>query len=83
MNARYGFARALDRAKFPLDSASEYKNLLKMYPTYTPGHLELANLYSQKLQRADLARPHYQRVLALKPTHAQAPVIREWLQAHP
>ena len=83
MNARYGFARALDRAKYPLDSASEYQNLLKMYPTYTPGHLELANLYSQKLQRADLARPHYQRVLALKPTHAQAPVIREWLQAHP
>ena len=83
MNARYGFARALDRAKYPLDSASEYKNLLKMYPTYTPGHLELANLYSQQLQQADLARTHYQRVLALKPTHAQASVIREWLQAHP
>ena len=83
MNARYGFARALDRAKFPLDSASEYQNLLKMYPTYTPGHLELANLYSQQLQRADLARTHYQRVLALKPTHAEASVIREWLQAHP
>ena len=83
MNARYGFARALDQAKFPLDSASEYQNLLKMYPTYTPGHLELANLYSQQLQRADLARTHYQRVLALKPTHAQASVIREWLQAHP
>ena len=83
MNTRYGFARALDRAKFPLDSASEYQNLLKMYPTYTPGHLELANLYSQQLQRADLARTHYQRVLVLKPTHVQASVIREWLQAHP
>ena len=83
MNTRYGFARALDRAKYPLDSASEYTNLLKMYPTYTPGHLELANLYSQQLQRADLARTHYQRVLVLKPTHAQASVIREWLQAHP
>ena len=83
MNARYGFARALDRAKFPMDSANEYKSLLKMYPTYPPGHLELANLYSQQLQRDDLARPHYLRVLALKPTHAQAPVIREWLAAHP
>jgi len=83
MNARYGFARALDRAKYPLDSAGEYGNLLKMYPTYTPGHLELAILYSQQLQRVDLARTHYRRVLVLKPTHAQAPVIREWLQAHP
>ncbi len=83
MNARYGFARALDRAKYPLDSAGEYENLLKMYPTYTPGHLELANLYSQTLQRADLARTHYRRVLVLKPTHAQAPVIREWLAANP
>ena len=83
MNARYGFARALDRAKYPVDSATEYENLLKMYPTYTPGHLELANLYSQQLQRTDLARAHYLRVLALKPTHAQAPVIREWLAAHP
>ncbi len=83
MNARYGFARALNQAKYPLDAAGEYEKLLKMYPTYTPGHLELAILYSQKLQRADLARPHYRRVLALKPTHTQAPVIREWLAAHP
>ena len=40
----------------------------------------LANLYAQQLRQPKKAREHYERVLALRPSHPQADNIRSWLR---
>jgi len=46
-------------------------------------HLALANLCAQSLHDPAQARRHYQKVLELDPTNAQAADIRFWLAANP
>ena len=81
LTARYNFALALDKQKFPLDSANELEELLVTHPAYVPAHLQAGNLYAQQLKQADRARDHYRRVLQLEPGHAEATNIRRWRAA--
>lgn len=80
---RLNFALALDRAGFPVDAATEAERVLARYPQDTGAHLLLGNLYAQQLERPDLARTHYLRVIELDPRHPQSIVIRRWLADTP
>jgi tetratricopeptide (TPR) repeat protein len=82
-NARYNFALTLKQAGYPLDAAYQLEKLLAKKPTDAPGHLLLANLYSQQLGGPEMARPHYLKVLELEPQHPQATQIRYWLAENP
>ncbi|MBI4325291.1 MAG: tetratricopeptide repeat protein [Chloroflexi bacterium] len=82
-NARYQFGVALQQANYSEDAAHELQQLLADHPDETRAHFALANLCAQQLNRKDLARQHYRRVLELDPRHAQALQIRYWLAAHP
>jgi tetratricopeptide (TPR) repeat protein len=82
-DARYNFALTLKQAGYPLDAANELEKLLAKKSDDAAGHLLLANLYSQQLGGIELARPHYQKVLELKPQHPQATQIRYWLTENP
>jgi Flp pilus assembly protein TadD len=80
--ARFQFAMALRRANYPLDANNELKTLIEESPNETRAYLALGNLYSQILNKPDLAIQNYQRVLELSPQHPQAPQIRAWLAQH-
>ena len=82
-DARYNFALTLKQAGYPLDAANELEKLLSKKTDDAAAHLLLANLYSQQLGGTELARPHYQKVLELKPQHPQATQIRYWLTENP
>ncbi len=82
-NARYHFGVALLQANYPEDAAHELQKLLADQPGETRAHFALANLCARQLNRKDLARQHYRKVLELDPRHAQALHIRYWLAAHP
>jgi tetratricopeptide (TPR) repeat protein len=80
--ARYQFAMAVRRANYPLDAVNELKALIEEKPDEARAYLALGNLYSQVLNKTDLAITNYQRVLDLAPQHPQAPQIRQWLAQH-
>lgn len=82
-NARYNLAVALQRSRYPLDAADELARVTERQPDDPNAHLALATLYAGDLADATRARFHYQRVLDLKPDHAQAANIRRWLERHP
>jgi len=73
---------ALRRANYPLDAVNELKTLTEESPNEARAYLALGNLYSQILNKPDLAIANYQRVLELSPQHPQAPQIRAWLSQH-
>jgi tetratricopeptide (TPR) repeat protein len=73
---------ALRRANYPLDAVNELKALIEEKPDEARAYLALGNLYSQVLNKTDLAITNYQRVLDLAPQHPQAPQIRQWLAQH-
>lgn len=81
VDARYNFALTLRDANYPLDAANELKKLLESHPEEVRAHFALANLYAQQLDQPILARQHYVAVLELRPSHAEAPLIRQWLAA--
>ncbi len=83
VNARFNFALTLEKANYPRDAANELERVLTDTPTDVRAHLVAANLYAQRLGQPDLARQHYQKVLALEPDHPQAVAIRSWLSANP
>ena len=82
-SARYNFALALQRGGHLRDAASELDRLLEKSPDDAGAHFVLANLYSQSFGQPVRARPHYLRVLALRPQHPQATAIRFWLRENP
>ena len=82
-NGRYNFALALQTAGYFVDAASEYERVLEQHPGEARAHLSLASIYAGKLNRPDLARTHYRRVLQLEPDHPEASEIRFWLAANP
>jgi Tfp pilus assembly protein PilF len=83
VNARYNFALALEAASYYQDAANELEKLLEQRPDETRCHFSLASLYAERLEKPELARPHYRRVLELEPAHPKAGAIRYWLAANP
>lgn len=81
-DARYNFALALKQGSYLYDAADQLERILRGNPDDTRAHLSLGNLYSQKLNRPNLAREHYERVLAKEPRHPQAAQIRLWMAAN-
>jgi len=82
-SARYSFALALRQARYPQDAAEQLELILQRTPNDTRVHLTLANLFADQLHQAQLAREHYQKVLALEPEHPKAASIRSWLAGNP
>jgi len=82
-SARFNFALALQRGGYLRDAAAELLKLLAKHPDDASGHFVLANLYSQNFNQPAKARPHYLRVLELRPQHPQATAIRFWLRENP
>lgn len=82
-SARYNFALALQRGGQLLDAATEMERVLEKSPDDAGAHFVLANLYSQQFGQPTRARPHYLRVLELRPQHPQATAIRFWLRENP
>jgi tetratricopeptide (TPR) repeat protein len=82
-SARFNFALALQRGGYLRDAATELTKLLAKTPDDAGAHFVLANLYSQNFNQPAKARPHYLRVLELRPQHAQATAIRFWLRENP
>jgi len=82
-SARYNFALALQRGGHLLDAAGEMERVLEKAPDDAGAHFVLANLYSQHFGQPTRARPHYLRVLELRPQHPQATAIRFWLRENP
>jgi len=83
VDARYNFALALKASGYVPDAADELKKILAASPAEVRAHLALANLCAQSLHDPAQARRHYQKVLELDPTNAQAADIRFWLAANP
>jgi tetratricopeptide (TPR) repeat protein len=83
VNARYGFARALEKEDYFQDAANELEKLLAQHPDETRAHLLLGDLYAQELGQPDLARGHYKKVLEKDPANPQAPTLRAWLKNNP
>ncbi|MDE3065993.1 MAG: tetratricopeptide repeat protein [Verrucomicrobiota bacterium] len=82
-DARYIFALALTASGYVLDARNELEKILATHPDQARVHLELGNLYAQKLDDPERARTHYLKVLALDPDNPKATEIRFWLSAHP
>lgn len=82
-SARFNFALALQRGGYLRDAATELTKLLAKTPDDAGAHFVLANLYSQNFNQPAKARPHYLRVLELRPQHPQATAIRFWLRENP
>ena len=83
VDARYNFALALKAAGYVTDAVIELRRILVSNPNDARAHLELGNLYSQKLHDVPRARTEYQKVLQLDPGNPQAANIEFWLSANP
>ncbi|HEY1788724.1 MAG TPA: tetratricopeptide repeat protein [Verrucomicrobiae bacterium] len=82
-DARYNFALALKSAGFVTDAVNELRRILASNPNDARAHLELGNLYAQKLHDVPHARAEYLKVLQLDPGNPQAANIEFWLSANP
>ena len=80
---RRNFAVALKQAGHPQDAAEQLELFLASKPADAASHLAAAGLYAGELDEPSKARPHYEAVLALEPSHPQAAAIRGWLASHP
>jgi tetratricopeptide (TPR) repeat protein len=83
MDARYNFALALKAADYIPDAVNELRKILASNPNDARVHLELGNIYAQKLRDVPRARIEYQKVLQLDPGNPQASNIEFWLSANP
>ncbi|HXC34406.1 MAG TPA: tetratricopeptide repeat protein, partial [Candidatus Acidoferrales bacterium] len=82
-DARYNFALALKSAGYATDAVNELRRILASNPNDARAHLELGNLYAQKLRDVPRARAEYLKVLQLDPGNPQASNIEFWLSANP
>jgi tetratricopeptide (TPR) repeat protein len=83
LDARYNFALTLKQAGYPQDAVNELERVLARRPQDAAAHFALANLYAKQLNSPRLARPHYQKVLEIDPSHPQGTQIRYWLSENP
>lgn len=77
------FAAALARSGYSVDAAEELDEAVKLGADSAANRLALAGLCVRELRDPKRARPHYQRVLELDPSHPQAVAIRAWLESNP
>jgi tetratricopeptide (TPR) repeat protein len=82
-DARYNFALALKAAGYVTDAVNELEKILASNANDARAHLELGNLYAQKLRDVPRARAEYLKVLQLDPGNPQASNIEFWLSANP
>jgi tetratricopeptide (TPR) repeat protein len=82
IDARYNFALALKAANYLDDCIHQLGQILRARPDESRAHLSLGNLYAHKLDRPELAREHFQKVLHYDPQNPQASEIRFWLASH-
>jgi len=82
-DARYNFALALKAADYVTDAVNELRKILASNPNDARAHLELGNIYSQKLRDVPRARKEYLKVLQLDPGNPEASNIEFWLSANP
>ena len=82
-DARYNFALALKAAGYVPDAVEQLKEILASHPGNARAHLELGNIYAQKLYDVPRARAEYLEVLRLDPGNPQASNIEFWLSANP
>lgn len=83
LDARFNFAIALKAAGYVPDAVEELNKILAAHPHDARSHLELGNLYAQKLYDVPRARAEYVKVLELDPGNPQAANIEIWLSANP
>lgn len=83
VDARWNFALALLRARYPADAAEELERLASRPDASAREHLQLASIYAGVLSREEDARAHYRRALTIDPRHPQAEAVRAWLSEHP
>jgi Flp pilus assembly protein TadD len=83
LDARYNFALALKAADYVPDAVDELKKILASHPNDARIHLELGNIYAQKLRDVPRAHAEYLKVLQLDPGNPQASNIEFWLSANP
>ncbi len=81
-DARYNFALALKAAGYVPDAVEQLKKILAAHPDDARSHLELGNIYAQKLYDVPQARAEYLKVLELDPRNPQASNIEFWLSAN-
>ncbi len=81
-NVRFKFASALRRSERIDEAITEYQALLHLEPSVAEAHYNLAVLFLQERQRADLAREHFRRFVELDPESERAPRVREWLSTN-
>jgi len=77
--ARFNFAMSLVQGTYYADATKEIETFLQFDPNNVQAHLEVANLYAEKLNEVGKAAIHYKRVIGLNPEHPQAVNIRYWL----
>jgi len=77
------FAASLARTGYPKDAADHLEKAASLAPGNAALHLALAGIYARDLGEPNLARPHYEQVLALDPRNPQAGAIRVWLANNP
>jgi tetratricopeptide (TPR) repeat protein len=82
-DARRNFALALKSAGYVTDAVNELRKILVSNSNDARVHLELGNLYAQKLRDVPHARAEYLKVLQLDPGNPQAANIEFWLSANP
>ena len=78
-NVRFKFALALRRSGRIDQAITEYEALLRLVPSLAEVHYNLAVLFLQERQAADLAREHFRRFVELDPESERTPHVREWL----
>lgn len=83
LDARYNFALALKAADYIPSAVDELNKILASNPNDARVHLELGNIYAQKLHEVSRARAEYSKVLQLDPGNPQASNIEFWLSANP
>jgi tetratricopeptide (TPR) repeat protein len=83
LDARYNFALALKGAGYVPDAVAQLKKIVASNPDNARAHLELGNIYAQRLYDVSRARAEYLEVLRLDPGNPQASNIEFWLSANP
>ena len=77
--ARFNFAMSLVQGNYFAEAANELETFLQFDPNNIQAHLEVGNIYAEKLRDIEKAAIHYKRAIGLNPEHPEAVNMRYWL----